>query len=356
MKCDRFALSKLSNIGNGFLSSNSMLFSFQITLILVMAFLLGSSQCIVSEEYSLKDSSIDSGGSETDLASNGLLPSESNMGMMAAVNSYHKVKYIDMPSVVHGPPKPQVITVSSTSLPMKLLFRTTSSRLQIDQVHQQPEIGVKDLIQHKRSRLRPTYRRPIIQEIHDEITPFPQLIEIPMQLVQNQALHAVPFPPQKRPPKAAPFLKPVPLITPLSLPQAIPLAPSVIPVPQPVPIVTPHPIRYPQAVPVIHPIPVANVGSLRPPKSIKLAKVSRNSKLLSQAVPKSIALEASTQPHGTMLMMASSALLEPTFPVAYNLLSLGPMPNPHQYLPQAHRIAAAGAYIKPVPFGALKKY
>ncbi|XP_075678912.1 uncharacterized protein LOC113796354 isoform X1 [Dermatophagoides pteronyssinus] len=51
----------------------------------------------------------------------------------AAIESYHQIRYIEVPSRKHGPKEPQIHTVSTNSLPMKLLFRSTSSRLQIDQ-------------------------------------------------------------------------------------------------------------------------------------------------------------------------------------------------------------------------------
>lgn len=62
---------------------------------------------------------------------------EENLGphphqIPAAIDSYHQVRYIQVPPNKHAK-EPQIYTVTTNSLPMKLLFRSTSSRLQIDQ-------------------------------------------------------------------------------------------------------------------------------------------------------------------------------------------------------------------------------
>lgn len=55
-------------------------------------------------------------------------------GLRAAVESFHRVKYINQPPLVHCDHEPNVVTVSSHSVPMKILFKTNSGRLQIDQI------------------------------------------------------------------------------------------------------------------------------------------------------------------------------------------------------------------------------
>ncbi|KAJ6219560.1 hypothetical protein RDWZM_005372 [Blomia tropicalis] len=94
----------------------------------------------------------------------------------ASIQSRHSIKYYDVPS--SGYVQPTSIEVGASSIPLNIIFRSASSNLNVQQYHE----GARGNNQETSSedephRLVHTVTKPIIQEVHEVISPFRKVIQ-----------------------------------------------------------------------------------------------------------------------------------------------------------------------------------
>ena len=126
--------------------------------------------------------------------------------IQAAVITRHHVRYINVPSVNNI--KPTTIEVGGQSAPINILLRSTSSKLNIEQLHD----GSKGSYQESKSEdhphiLKHTVTKPIIQEIFELITPYRlvrQEVQPVQELIETIVGKNVDSKPEKFEPKDAP--------------------------------------------------------------------------------------------------------------------------------------------------------
>ncbi|XP_027202416.2 uncharacterized protein LOC113796355 [Dermatophagoides pteronyssinus] len=109
--------------------------------------------------------------------------------VQAAVISNHRVEFRDVPS--SGGAAPTTIEVGANAVPVNLLFRSASSNLNIQQAHD----GAGGSVQESQSEdephiLRHSVTKPIIQEVHEVITPQRRITQ-EIQPVQEEILTVV---------------------------------------------------------------------------------------------------------------------------------------------------------------------
>ena len=88
-----------------------------------------------------------------------------------AVRSQQNVQYYDIPSV-QTQAQPYQVMVESQSVPMTMMFRTYSSPMNVKHQHVQSQGSVQESHSEDQPHiLRHTVHKPIVQEIHEVITP-----------------------------------------------------------------------------------------------------------------------------------------------------------------------------------------
>lgn len=102
----------------------------------------------------------------------------------AAIHTVHNIEFRDVPST--GSFNPATIEVGAQSIPLMILFRSSSSTLNIQQAHD----GAQGSTQESSSedephRLVHSVTKPIIQEVHEVITPFRKITQ-EIQPVQEE--------------------------------------------------------------------------------------------------------------------------------------------------------------------------
>ena len=107
----------------------------------------------------------------------------------AAIQTHHQIEFRDVPST--GMVNPTTIEVGANSVPLNILFRSASSNLNIQQAHD----GAQGSVQESQSedephRLVHSVTKPIIQEVHEVITPFRKITQ-EIQPVQEEILTVV---------------------------------------------------------------------------------------------------------------------------------------------------------------------
>ncbi|XP_054160845.1 keratin, type II cytoskeletal 1-like [Oppia nitens] len=104
--------------------------------------------------------------------------------IQAAIHTRHQIDFKDVPS--SGAVNPATIEVGSSSVPLNILFRSSSSNLNVQQDHQ----GGGGDTQRSQSedephRLIHEVSKPIIQEVREVITPFRKIVQ-EIQPVQEE--------------------------------------------------------------------------------------------------------------------------------------------------------------------------
>ena len=94
----------------------------------------------------------------------------------AAIISRHRIDYRDVPS--QGSVAPTTIEVGSSSVPLNILFRSSSSNINVQQAHE----GAGGTSQQSSSVDEPHHlfhevSKPIIQEVREVISPYRRIIQ-----------------------------------------------------------------------------------------------------------------------------------------------------------------------------------
>ena len=94
----------------------------------------------------------------------------------AAIQTRHEIQFKDVPST--GSVEPATIDVGASSVPLQILFRSASSNLNIQQVHD----GAQGSTQESNSEdephiLKHSVTKPIIQEVREVITPSRKIVQ-----------------------------------------------------------------------------------------------------------------------------------------------------------------------------------
>ncbi|KPM04635.1 DFP2-like protein 14 [Sarcoptes scabiei] len=119
----------------------------------------------------------------------GVSSSGSSKGGLASIQSKHHIEYIDVPS--SGEIKPTTIEVGANSIPLKIIFRSASSLLNIQQAHAGSEGSVQESkSEDEPHRLVHSVTKPIMQEIYEMITPYRKITQ-EIKPVQEEILTIV---------------------------------------------------------------------------------------------------------------------------------------------------------------------
>ena len=94
----------------------------------------------------------------------------------AAIISRHRIDYRDVPS--QGVVAPTTIEVGSSSVPLNILFRSSSSHINVQQAHE----GAGGSVQQSSSVDEPHHlfhevSKPIIQEVREVISPYRRIVQ-----------------------------------------------------------------------------------------------------------------------------------------------------------------------------------
>lgn len=94
----------------------------------------------------------------------------------AAIQSRQSVQFIDVPS--SGFIQPTTIEVGANSIPVNMIFRSASSALNVQQLHQ----GAQGSSQESQSQDEPHYlkhtvHKPILQEVYEVIAPYRKITQ-----------------------------------------------------------------------------------------------------------------------------------------------------------------------------------
>ncbi|UXI16327.1 major abundant protein BTP1 [Sarcoptes scabiei] len=94
----------------------------------------------------------------------------------AAIQTRQSVQFVDVPST--GFVQPTTIEVGANAVPVNMIFRSASSNLNVQQVHQ----GAQGSSQESSSQdeahyLRHTVKKPVFQEVYEVITPFRKITQ-----------------------------------------------------------------------------------------------------------------------------------------------------------------------------------
>ncbi|KAF7489881.1 hypothetical protein SSS_09112 [Sarcoptes scabiei] len=115
--------------------------------------------------------------------------SSMNEPIPASIQSKHHIEYIDVPS--SGEIKPTTIEVGANSIPLKIIFRSASSLLNIQQAHAGSEGSVQESkSEDEPHRLVHSVTKPIMQEIYEMITPYRKITQ-EIKPVQEEILTIV---------------------------------------------------------------------------------------------------------------------------------------------------------------------
>jgi hypothetical protein len=102
----------------------------------------------------------------------------------AAIHTRHSIDYKDVPS--SGSVNPTTIEVGSSSIPLNILFRSSSSNINVQQAHS----GGQGDTQRTSSQDEPHHlihevTKPIIQEVREVISPYRKIVQ-EIQPVQEE--------------------------------------------------------------------------------------------------------------------------------------------------------------------------
>lgn len=130
------------------------------------------------------------GGLGSSLSGNNFASNAGPVQVQAAIQTRHQVQYLDVPIV--SDINPTTIEVGASPLPVTILFRSSSSRLNVQQVHDSAQGSVQETSsEDEPHRLLHSVTKPIIQEVHEVITPFRKITQ-EIQPVQEEILTVVP--------------------------------------------------------------------------------------------------------------------------------------------------------------------
>lgn len=102
----------------------------------------------------------------------------------AAIQTRHNIEFRDVPST--GSIQPSTIEVGASSIPLNILFRSASSNLNVLQQHQGAGGDTQETSsEDEPHRLVHTVTKPIIQEVHEVISPFRKITQ-EIQPVQEE--------------------------------------------------------------------------------------------------------------------------------------------------------------------------
>ena len=123
---------------------------------------------------------------ESQRQSNGGGSGSKSPPVQAAVISKHQVSYIDVPSTPAQELKPTTIEVKANPVPINIILKSSSSKLNIQQEHQPSKGTVQQTESEDEPHiLKHTVRKPIIQEVYEMITPY-RFIKQELQPVQEE--------------------------------------------------------------------------------------------------------------------------------------------------------------------------
>lgn len=107
----------------------------------------------------------------------------------AAIQTRHEIQFRDVPSM--GTVNPTTIEVGANTIPLNIVFRSASSNLNILQDHQSSGGTVQESNSEDEPHiLKHSVKKPIIQEIHEIITPSRKIVQ-EIQPVQEEILTIV---------------------------------------------------------------------------------------------------------------------------------------------------------------------
>lgn len=103
----------------------------------------------------------------------------------AAIQTRHNIEFKDVPST-GGNIQPTLVEVGASAIPLNILFRSASSSLNVQQQHQSSQGDTQESSsEDEPHRLIHSVTKPIIQEVHELITPFRKITQ-EIQPVQEE--------------------------------------------------------------------------------------------------------------------------------------------------------------------------
>lgn len=98
--------------------------------------------------------------------------------LSAAVHTRHTVNYKDVPLEPSKPIRPTVVEVVASPAPLNILFRSSSSALNVQQNHESEPGSVQESnSEDEPHRLIHSVVKPVIQEVYEMITPFRKITQ-----------------------------------------------------------------------------------------------------------------------------------------------------------------------------------
>ena len=95
---------------------------------------------------------------------------------MSAIQSRHNIRYVDVP--VDNVLKPSVVQIASRAIPVVLLFKSTSTQLNVRQLHETSRGSTQETnSEDEPHRLVHLVNKPVIQEIREVISPVRRIVQ-----------------------------------------------------------------------------------------------------------------------------------------------------------------------------------